>query len=355
MALAGVFAVTSCSDNEKQGSRPVVRPVKVLKIEDSGGVKIVEFPGQISAVRKSWKAFEVPGRVIERLVKEGELVTKGQVLARLDPRDYRYAFDSAKAEYEAAVAAEERFSKLVQKNAVSEHELERVRRDLLTASAQWQQAKKSLEDTELVADFDGRVAQLLIDDFTNVVAKENVMMIQDSSQLEIVINVPESAVALPIEGASVAEKVRRTKPEVILSVFPNESYPAVYRESAERPDPATRTYAVKLTFTPPADNRIKPGMTAKVRAYIPASEALKSAGFRVPLQAIVTDGKGRMHIWAVSKDSHTVSKVTVSLGSIIGNTCVVSGELRNGDLIATSGVHHLREGQEVSLWSPSAN
>ena len=350
-----VAASTVCVSCKKQEAPPeaVQAPlIKVLEVKDTGAVKVVEYPGQINAVQRSWKAFEVPGRVIKRFVKEGELIKKGQLLARLDPRDFQYAYDSAKAQHEAAELVTKRISDLNKKRAVSRQELDLAKRDLRKATAQLQQAKKALEDTELFADFDGRVAQLLIDDFTNVVAKENVMLIQDSSLLEVVVNIPESAVALPLPGKTAAQKVTHTKPEVILSVFPDKSYPATYREASQLPDPATRTYEIKLTFSPDKDDWVRPGMTAKVRAYVPANETLGLKGFPVPTLAMVSSSEHPAFVWKIDPETMTAHKAAITPGSSVLESTVVKGDLSNGDLIAVSGVHHLKEGQKVRRWKP---
>jgi len=328
--------------------------VKVLKISDSGAVKEVEFPGQIRSVQKSWKAFEVSGRVVERLVKEGELVKKGQVLARLDARDFQYTYNAAKAQHEAAEAVEKRKAQLLKKGAVSRQELDLAQRDLRKSTAQLQQAKKALDETELIADFDGRVAQLLIDDFTNVVAKQNVMLIQNNALLEVVINIPESAVALPLDGETTADKVNSTRPIVMFSVLPGEEYDVIYREAAERPDPATRTYEVKLTFLPKKGSLVRPGMTAKVRASIPANPANRTEGFPVPLHAIISENGQNPYVWKIDPQTKTVSKVSVTTGATIGECCVVHGDLKNGDWIAVSGVHQLSDGTQVRVWKPES-
>lgn len=341
----------SCREKPEQATASPPRPVKVLEIQDSGATQIVEFPGQINAVRKSWKAFEVPGRVIERLVKEGENVTKGQVLARLDPRDYQYAFDAAKAQHEAALQVATRIRELNRQKAVSRQELDLAERDLRQADANLKRAEKALEDTQLIADFDGRVAQLLIDDFTNVVAKENVMLIQDNTKLEIVINIPESAVAIPVEGQTSAEKVARTRPEVILSVFPDQVFPATYREASEHPDPATRTYQVKLTFSTDEKSPIRPGMTAKVRAYIPANTTPELKGFPIPTHALFSRDNGSSQVWKIDPESMTVTAVNVTTGTTRGGNTLVQGELSNGDRIVVSGVHQLHAGDKVSRWN----
>ena len=354
--FCGLFflGVTSCKKQKDEVQAPRLRPVKTLQVNDTGAVKEVEFPGQIRAVQKSWMAFEVSGRVVKRLVKEGQLVKKGQVLAQLDPRDYQYTYDAAKAQHEATLAVEQRKAQLFKKGAVSRQELDLADRDLRQATAKLKQAKKALDDTQLIADFDGRVAKLMIEDFTNVVAKENVLMLQNNALLEVVINLPESSVALPLKGKTTEEKVNGTHPKVVFSVLPGEEYPAIYREASEHPDPATRTYELKLTFLPDAGSKVRPGMTAKVKASIPANAASHSKGFPVPVHALVSKNDRETFVWRIDPEKRTVSKVVVTMGATIGQSCVVQGGLKNGDRIVVAGVHELHEGDEVRIWKPES-
>jgi RND family efflux transporter MFP subunit len=354
--VVGVSALglVSCKKPAEEESVARARPVKVLKVSDAGAVKEVEYPGQIRAVQKSWMAFEVPGRVIKRFVKEGEVVKKGQVLAQLDSRDYQFAYDSAKAQHEATLAVKERKEQLLKKGAVSRQELDLAKRDLRQATAKLKQAEKALSDTKLIADFDGRVAKLLVEDFTNVVAKENVLMLQNNALLEVVINLPESSIGMPLAGKTVEEKVNSTHPRVLFSALPGEEYPAVYREASEHPDPVTRTYELKLTFLPELGSMVRPGMTAKVRASIPMSVANRAKGFLVPVHALVSENDKTTFVWRIDPEKMTVSKVVVTLGIPVGQSCMVQGELKNGDLIVVAGVHELREGDKVRIWKPES-
>ena len=310
----------------------------------------VEFPGQIEPAQKAWKAFEVTGRIVELPVKEGQEINKGQVLAKLDPRDFQSSRDSALASYEAAQTMAERLRQLIKGKAVSQQELELAERDLLTARAAYERAEKALEDTVMIADFDGKVAEIKVEDFANVTAKQDVMLIQDTSSLEIVIQVPESMLTIPIAGETNAEKVANTKPEVLVSSLPGEKFPTRFSELSEMADPVTRTYKATLTFTPPAKSLIQPGMTAKVRATIPANQHSKSDGFPVPAKAVFSDDKGVTKVWRLDPGTSKVSSAIVNPGSIIDDMIVVTGDLKAGELVVTSGVHHLREGLEVRIW-----
>jgi multidrug efflux system membrane fusion protein len=106
----GVFA--ACTKEPVQHVDPV-RPVKMLTIGASGEAERREYPGTIEAIQHVDMAFEVPGRVIEFPVEEGQQVAKGEVLARLDPRNYEAKHESAAAivrKSEADLARSERLT-----------------------------------------------------------------------------------------------------------------------------------------------------------------------------------------------------------------------------------------------------
>jgi len=356
LAGAMIALLSSCGDPEDQQSAERPRPVKVIEVHNGGVPKTVEFPGQIMAVQQTWKAFEVTGRITELPVKESDIVRKGDLLARLDPRDFRSARDSAKARHESAVAVEARLRPLFEKRAVSQQQLELAERDTRTAKANLERAQKALDDTELVADFDGTVAKIMVDDFANVAAKENVMLIQDTSSLEIIIHVPESILAIPIEGEGDAERVAKANPVVIPSTMPEQRFPAKYAEASDTADPVTRTYQVTLAFTPPPELQIHPGMTAKVQATIPANERSRSQGYPLPAASVFSDDQGRAHVWRVDPESLTIAPAMVEMGAVVGDSIVVTGEITDGDIIAASGVHQLRAGQKIRIWNqPPAN
>lgn len=326
------------------------RPVKVLALHNGGMAREVEYPGQIVAVRQSRKSFDVAGRIVEMRVKEGQVIRKGEVLARLNPRDFVSAQDSALAQYEAVKSVADRLETLYENRAVSRQALDLAQRDVRTAAASLERAEKALEETELIADFDGKVARLLVDDFANVAAKQEVMIIQDDSLLEIAFHVPESIITIPVPGETREEMVAKAKPVVILSAIPDRSFPARFSEASETPDPATRTYEVKLVFDPPDDIRVQPGMTAKVRAWIPPNDQNRTEGYPVPTNAVVSDHTGQAHLWRVDPDSLAVARVAVSTGALAHDQVVVTGLVQSGDLIVVSGVHHLTEGQTVRIW-----
>lgn len=329
LMLCGVaVAVCGCREPVEEEVRELPRPVKVLKVQNGGTERVVEFPGQIQAVRQTWKAFEVSGRIIQNPLKEGQKFKRGDVLARLDPRDFQADRDSALARYETAKVTEARMRRLYERNAVSKAQFELAQRDLATAKADYDRAEKALADTELVADFDGTVAKVLVDEFANVNKKENVMLIVDMSSMEIVIHVPESMLAVPMPGETERERVENANPVVIPSAMPEQAFPARLSEASDTADPVTRTYEVTLAFDPPPDLPIRPGMTAKVRATIPANERNRSQGFPVPPSVVFSGADGGARVWKIDPETMRVSAVGVEVGALVEGSLVVTAGWR---------------------------
>ena len=93
--LLCIMALAGCEKPPVAEAPVVARPVKMLTIGDSAGVETLEVPGSVGAAQTADLAFEVSGRMLERLVKEGQSVAVGEVVARLDARDYTAERDRA--------------------------------------------------------------------------------------------------------------------------------------------------------------------------------------------------------------------------------------------------------------------
>jgi multidrug efflux system membrane fusion protein len=350
VAVIALLVATGCGKKQEETPKEIVRPVKVFTLGQAAGRRTMDLPGETRAIRQAVLAFEVSGRISELLVKEGDVVKDGQVLARLDPRDLKAKLDAATARRDAAKPKMERADILAQKSAVSKQYFEEAKREYEVAVADLAQAQKALEDTMLKADFDGVVAKVLLKRFENVAAKQEVLVLQDTSEIEVAVNIPESLVATSRPNRTLEEITERAKPEIELTAVPGRRFPARITEASQRADPATRTYEAKVVFAPPHDLTILPGMTAKVIAQVQPDAAGAAGAFRVPSNAIASEPDGKPFVWRLDPKTMTVSKVPVTTGQASGSMVEISGELAAGDEIVISGVPQLRAGTKVSRW-----
>jgi len=341
--ILALALVPACREEVVERPEPV-RPVKMLTVGAAGDGERREYPGTIEAIQHVDMAFEVPGRIIEFPVEEGQRVEKGQVLARLDPRDYQAKLDSARANLrksEADLARSERLYK-EDAGAIALTQLDADRRAVEVSRAYLKEAQKAFEDTTLTAPFAGFMARKRVRDFANVQAKQAVLILQDVSSLKIVVSVPERDFA-GSSGGSREQLTARSEPRVVVSALPDRSFPARVKELALTADPVTRTFAATFEFAPPADVAILPGMTAKISVR----NGSKAGGVRIPVQAASAGADGKPFVWVVDAEASTVRRRAVALGPLADAQVEVLEGLAAGDVVAVSGIDQLREGMRV--------
>ncbi|MCP5060033.1 MAG: efflux RND transporter periplasmic adaptor subunit [bacterium] len=345
--LAGLaLAIPVGCGDEAPPPAEVVRPIKILEIGGGGEGARREYPGTIGAAQSAELAFEVAGKLDAFPVEEGQEVETGTVLASLDARDYDARLDKAQAKTNHARSEYKRAKTLYDEGVTPEAERERKQRLLEIAEADLREAQKAVEDTVLRAPFSGAVARKLVEDFENVQAKQPVVLLEDDTSLEIVVDVPERDILQRGQDTGDnAEVTRRIDPMVLLTALPDRSFPARVKEFSTSADPTTRTFQVTLAFDPPTDTRVLPGMTAKVT--IRAPEELGS-GLSLPASSVLADENGASYVWVVDPSAMTVSRRAISVGELAGDRVSVTSGLAPGDWVAVSGVHHLREGMQIS-------
>lgn len=342
-----ILAVAGCG-GEPADEKAVARPIKILTIgaPDSAGWR--EYPGTIKGAQTAEMAFEVSGRMIERPVKEGEFVRKGTVLARLDDRDYVAKLDVAKANLRKTQADYQRGQSIYNEDpgAISKEQLDSYRRAVEVTEAELRVSQKALDDTVLRAPFDGVMALKLVDDFANVNPKDPVLIFQDTSHLEIQVNIPERDVTGERRKETDEEITARLKPEVVVTSIPNRSFPARVKEFSTAADPVTRTFQATLIFDNPQDVTVLPGMTAKARVKLSRLRGY-SDRIAIPANATLADDKGNAYVWLIDPSSMTVHRRPVELGELFGSEVEIRGGLSNGDMIAISGLYQLGDGTPV--------
>jgi multidrug efflux system membrane fusion protein len=310
----------------------------------------MSFAGEVRARYETTLAFRVSGKMIHRLVDVGDLVHKGQRLARLDSNDYQLGTDALHAQLKSARAEQDfsrddltRYRELLDLRVISPAEFDRHETAYITArervaalKAQLSQAANQLQYTDLLADRDGVVTALEAEIGQVVAAGQPIVKLARLDEKEIRIDIPEQRVA----GIELHQKVR-----VTLWAGDDRQITARIREIAAAADPASRTYRVKATVLEGQDEA-RLGKTATV--WIPLTTPSRIA---VPLSAVFTpqNEPERPRVWVVDEQAGTVRSVPVQLGeSLDGERIVVEGVVP-GQLVVSAGVQRLAEGQAVRV------
>ncbi len=344
-AVVGLLTLSIGCGQEPVPPAPVARPVKLFEVGAAAAGFRNEYPGQIRPATDAEVGFEVPGKLIDFPVKESQQVELGDVLARLDPRDFEADRDAAAAHAASAKADFSRAKILFDEHVISKQEVEKAQRNHEVAVARVQRAQKAVEDTVLRAPFSGIVARKIVNDFDNVRAKQPVVQLQTGSALDIIVNLPEQDFGRIRTGVTIEERNASLNVAVVVSALPGRSFPAKLKEFATTADPKTRTFAVTFSFEVPTDVNVMPGMTAKLVGS--GGGALDEPRRTVPVQAVAEDEGGQSYVWTVDPDSMRVTRTPVTPGELTGSSVEIRDGLQTGSLIVVSGVHQLREGMEV--------
>ncbi|MBL4575086.1 MAG: efflux RND transporter periplasmic adaptor subunit [Opitutaceae bacterium] len=349
LLFATCLLLMGCGKKETVEVPEVIRPVKMVQLVSGGAVEVVELPGQIFPARQANLGFEVPGQMIEISVVEGQIVSEGQLLARLDARDFEANRDAAKAQLDTAELEANRAQSMYDRQATSKQRLDLAVSNFKVAQASFEKAEKAYNDTFLRAPISGVVAKIYVDDIVNVRAKQEILVIQDNTSLKITVDIPETMGVLAKPGLSFEERTKRLKPMVYLTSLPNRGFPARITEIASLADPATRTYEGTLVFDRPVDLNVLPGMTARLELTLAGDEnSAKKETYKLPSSAVISDEQGVPFVWVVDTRSMTVWRQSVKTGNLVGSEIeVISTELSEGDLVVVSGVHQLRAGDQV--------
>jgi RND family efflux transporter MFP subunit len=343
-----VIALLAGCEKEVTEAPEVVRPVRILTISTLQGGETLSYAGEILGVQNAEIAFEVPGRLIELPAEEGIEVSENQLLAKLDPADFQASLDAAEADYRNAKDTFDRFEEVFGKGAISRQDFDNQRRQLEVSKANLATVRKALNDTELRAPFAGRIGRVYVENFNNIQAKQPILLLQDVSQLDIIVNVPEQDWQRAKPGLTLAQQTERAKPFVTLPTFPDRQFPARITEVAASADPVTRTFAARGRFDPPDDIVILPGMSATVSVTIDTDlvAGLENA-VQIPVNAVVGGNDGGSYVWKVDDAAMTVGLAPVTAGQMSGSSITIVDGLAAGDRIAVSGVQHLAEGMKV--------
>ncbi len=347
LALALASSV-SCDKEEPVRVEPPPRPIKIYRLSGQLGSTRPDYPGRIKSKKVVELAFEVDGHIIDWKVEEGQIVKKGQILSRLDPRDYQAQAEASRARLRLAEAEYRRESKLFASGSGTQRDLDVAIRSRDVSRAELRIAQKALEETKLRAVLDGVIARKLVTDFRNVSAREPVLLLQDESVMEVVVDIPERDLAGKRSNAErdLVKWNEKAKPVVELSAVPGQQFPVKLSELATAADPNTRTYRATFTMEKPDSVGVLSGMTAKLiltgLLTTAADEQL------VPSRAVVADADDEPFVWLVDEESMSVTKRPVTVGKITGDRIVVAEGLDGGESIAMSGVHLLTEGRVVT-------
>lgn len=366
VSLSSALLVATCSPSNKPPS-PEIRPVKTMVVTEGDRSLVRTFPGVVQASKMSDLGFQVPGVLVSLPFREGQRVSKGQVIAQLRNDEFqarvrtvqasldqaRAGLGAAEARVNKSKAEAERFQRLMEASATSRSNYDatqaqyRVAQQDYTAQqaairgiqGQLAEAKVQLGDSSLRAPYDGVVAQRLAEVGKNIPPHNPVIRFQTGDAADIVVDVPEAFVGAHLDASAIEKSVAE------LSTAPGRQIPVSVKEVSQIADPRTQVFRVRFSMDAPKEIQALPGMTANV-TITRSGPAQPETSQLVPVSAVSKLSTGEQVVWILGGDQ-TVHHRAVTLGAPAGGEIEIQSGLKPGDRIVVAGTALLHEGMKV--------
>ncbi len=351
--IAGLIWACAAQAPTDTGAGDEARPAKIVTV-GTPGASSRTYPGRVQAAQRVSLSFRVGGPVVDIRVSKGQQVKAGEILARIDPRDYQVQVANLSAQLAATRAQEvqategyQRVRGLYEHDNASKADFDNARAALDVSTAQVEAtaqalraARLSLDDTSLKAPYDGTVADRLVEEHQTVAAGKPIVQFQGAGGFEVLIHVPER---------EVGELTRKAPAgiEVLFDALPdNEAIPALVKEFATETDRQTQTFPVTLELEGRPSADLLPGMTASVKWITGNGD--QNAGLLVaPLGSVGSNATGGSFVWRVDDKTMAIEAVTVTTGALTDSGIEITSGLSSGDRILAAGVDFATEGQLV--------
>lgn len=306
--------------------------VVTLTLEPSQIEEKLSLPATVESFESLWVKSETSGRVIKIMVKEGEMVQKGQVMVELDNRDYTSILERTEANHKLATIELNRMTELYKRNIAAASEVDKLDAQLKDLDAQMKSAKLALERTRITAPISGRLNEIeaKVGDWMSV--DKQVAQILQIGEVKVTVGIPESDVSAVTDLKDA---------DIVIEALDKLKVKGKKYFLSRQPRDLARLYNLELVVAN-SDGRILPGMFARVELVKKRFEDTLA----VPLYAVISqDGKNFVYL----EINKRAEKREVELGILEGWMIQVKSGLKAGDNVIIVGHRQVDEGQAVQV------
>ena len=338
--LAGVASLGACKGDGEGNAQakapeaekgPDAIPVEVAKASHRAVAASYSGTGALDARAESQVVAKTSGIAMVVLVEEGQHVSAGQVLVRLDPGRAPLQAAQTAAQLRKLEANYKRAVRLAAQQMVSANDLDQLKYDMEEARAANNLANLELSYTNVVAPISGVIASRSIKPGNFVQINTPIFRIVDDSRLELTLNVPEREIATLKSGQPVKLQV---------DALPGRTFDGTVDRVAPVVDSGSGTFRVICAFA--GGDVLQPGMFGRIRIdYDKRANALV-----IPRVALLDD-QGAPAVYAVRNGKAV--RVAIKTGYTDGEWTEVREGLKPGDAVVTAGKVALRDGSPVQV------
>jgi len=342
IAVLIAFLLNNCSEDaeskESEKDETAAVPVEVGQVRTGNISAVFSGTANLEAEGEAIVVAKVAGVVKSILVEEGDLVKKGQILAKLDDEQPVFKLNQAKANLNKIKNETERNEKLYKENLISAEAFDKIKYEYESLKAAFDLARLEVNYTSIKAPIGGIISNRFIKEGNMININDHSFKITDFDPLNAILYVPERNI----------NKLEKNQPvEFTVDAIPKYKFQGHVERISPVVDPNSGTVKVTIEIQD-LENKLKPGMfgRANIVYNVHANTLL------VPKEAIITEDK-ETSVYVI-KDSIAYRK-TITCGYINTSHTEILGGLIDGDTIVTIGQGSLKDSAKVQIISGLAS
>jgi membrane fusion protein, multidrug efflux system len=334
-----LFILSACGKKAGEKEEKSVADIQAIPVV-AEQVKEIPFGSEISVSgnvegNKTVKlGFMVAGRIRNIISQEGQQVSKGQLIASLDPSNYTIAKQMANVQVSQAQDEYNRLKIMFERNSISESDFKKAGFALEQAKTQQKLQAQNLGYTKLNAPISGVIIKALAEAGEITSVGNPVIVISDISTVNVNAYIPENQL----------NAIKLGQPATVQIAALEGTYIGKVVEVGSDADPTSRAFTVKIRISN-SERAIRPGMIAKVEMQ---GNRVKQA-IAVPGESIVREADGQAFVYVVDLKQQKAFKRPVSIGQLVDNKIEITSGVAARETIVTGGQHKLSDGAAISL------
>lgn len=324
----------SCSDKKSQESTSL-RTVRIVQPERIAKTETKNYSGVIEEGKNVNASFMADGKIHSILVKEGDRIKKGQLLATLDDKDYQIGVNQLRTQLNQMTEEKKRMDEMFARHNIAPNDYEKFSAGYEQLQLQMQMAENKLGYTKLYASSDGYVSEKFMEPGELVGAGTPVFKITDDTQYY-------ASVDMPLNVYLNKDKI--ISAEGISPVFTGMTIPLTI--DSFTPDPSDNMlYRMKLIVPSKFAKELVSGMNISIEII---TEYADAEGMKVPTRSVFEDN-GKRYVWIYNPADSSINKKEITvIGPPLDNKINIAG-LTGSEQIVETGVKQLYDGEKVSI------
>jgi RND family efflux transporter MFP subunit len=332
-SVVTVALLTSgCGKKEPAANLEQSLPVASVQVQTVESLKRIATEEVVATVRPKLSASlssKVSGTIAQMFVSPGQSVKAGDPLVQIGAQEIQARLAQAQAVREQAKKDMERFTILLEQNALTQQEFDAAQSRLRVAEATVTEAQTMLGYTRITAPFDGIVTVKRADVGDLASPGKPLVDVEDPTTLRLEADVPEALIDNIKLNQKLTVSIRKA----------NTAMQGTVTEVAPIADPVSRTFRVK--FDLPPSTGLRSGLFGRVAVPVTEVEAI-----RVPAGAVVV--RGQMEIAFVVVERHAQLRL-IKTGKHLGPEVEIVAGLSAGEQLVVAGATQLQDGQPVEV------